>query len=74
MEMEVLWVCIINNSNMSFTGNLTIIFQKNIAANEGGAVRCGLHCNILFDDNSNITFSDSSAVKGGAVSRYQRSF
>ena len=48
-------------------GNSTITFKNNKATNEGGAVHCTIHCNILVNDDSNVTFSDNSVVKGGAL-------
>ena len=55
-------------AHMSFQGNSTIIFKKNKATTGfGGAVLCNNNCDLLFDGDTNVTYSGNSAVDGGAV-------
>ena len=55
------------NSIISFMGNSVVIFEKNKAISEGGAVRCNYRCTILHNSSSNVSFSDNTAVGGGGA-------
>ena len=42
-------------------------YKGNEASTLGGAVNCYESCNMIFDGDSNVTFSDNSAQYGGAM-------
>ena len=55
------------HSKISCDGNATVIYNGNSASENGGAVYSYVNCNMIFDRNSKVKFSENEAKHGGAV-------
>ncbi|XP_065914577.1 probable outer membrane protein pmp20 [Dysidea avara] len=55
------------HSEISCDGNATVIYNGNSASENGGAVYSYVNCNMIFDRNSKVKFSENEAKHGGAV-------
>ena len=55
------------NSELSFQGNTTVIFNRNRVNENGGAVDSYLNSNIMFEGSSQVIFWNNIGKIGGAL-------